>query len=252
MVSAVSRTERRKSMEKSTNLKGMTLLMKLLPIGNGCISVILIAIAVNIFSAWNKYDMNKGISGGVQIAMVMAMMCISMLVAISVSYNYTFISTLPVKTSKIHVFMSAVVDCSFLIVAALDAVIFVVFGMAEHIPVKAITYLIMYISSRILLCAAIPPGGGKQDSHRTNVVSGFAGFFGYLLAAISNSVTASVIDDNTSYSKSGKIAIAIILGVLFVSAVITRILTNKGIKSKLRLMKVYKGKKKSKKAESYV
>lgn len=252
MVSALSLTERRKSMKKSTNLKGMTLLMKLLPIGNGCISVILIAIAANIFSAWTGYDFDKGAPIGVQIGMAVCMLFVSMLVAINVSYNYTFISTLPVKTSKIHVFMSAVVDCSFLIVAAVDAVIFVIFGMAEHIPVRTITYLVMYISSHIVLYAAITPGGGKQDSHRTNIISGFTGFGGYLLAAISNAATSAVIENNTSYSKSGKTAIAIILVVLFVSAVITRILTNKGIKSKLRLIKIYKKKKKSPKTESYV
>lgn len=239
-------------MEKSTNLKGMMLLMKLLPIGSGCITVTLIAIAANIFSAWTGYDMDKGISFGVQIGMVMAIMCISMLVAINVSYNYTFISTLPVKTSKLHVFMSLTADCSFFVIAAVDVVVFVIFGMAEHIPVRTITYLVMYISSHIVLYAAITPGGGKQDTQRTNIVSAIAGFGGYFLAIISNAATGAVIEKSSGYSKSGITAISIILGVLLVSAVITRILTNKGIKSKLRLMKVYKGKKQSKKSESYV
>lgn len=239
-------------MEKSTNAKSMTLLMRLLPIGNGCITVTLIAIAGNIISACTDYDMDKGFSFGLQVATVMCMMFVALLVAINVSCNYTFISTLPVKTSKIHVFMSAVVDCSFFTIVAADAVIFAVLGLAEHFPLRMISHLVMYISSHVLLYTAITPGGGKQDTQRTNIVSAIAGFGGYFLAIISNAATGAVIEKSSGYSKSGITAISIILGVLLISAVITRILTNKGIKSKLRLMKVYKGKKQSKNSESYV
>ena len=51
------------------------------------------------------------------------------------------------------------------------------------------------------------------------------GFYGIFHQHSVKCNRSSVIDDNASYSKSGKIAIVIILGVLFVSAVITRILT---------------------------
>lgn len=252
MVSAVSRTERRKSMEKPTNRKNISLLNELLHINSACMWMTLITVVINIFGAWFRYDRDKGFVFGSQIAAIMLTMFLAVVIAVNVSSNYTFISTLPVKISDIHIYMSLTLDLAFIIIIAADAVTFALFNMAVHIPVRMISHLFMYIFSHILLYATTTPGGSKQDSQRTTILSAIMGFMGYFISIVSNAIVSSVIDDNTSYSKSGKIAIAIILGVLFVSAVITRILTNKGIKSKLRLMKVYKGKKKSKKAESYV
>lgn len=239
-------------MENSTNRKNVSLLNELLHIKSTCLWLTLSVVVIHIFGAWFRYDTDHGLVFSGQIVSIMLIMFLAAFIAVSVSSNYTFIATLPVKTSDIHTYMSLTLDLAFIIIAAANAVAFVLFDMAVHIPIRMIPHLVMYILCHIFLYTLTAPGGSKQNPQQLGIFSGFMGFIGYIMGAVSSASTSFFINKYSSYSEDGITAIAIILGALSAAAVITRILSNKGIRSKLRLIKIYKKKKKSDKAVSYV
>ena len=55
----------------------------------------LITVVINIFGAWFRYDRDKGFVFGSQIGAIMLTMFLAAVIAVNVSSNYTFISTLP-------------------------------------------------------------------------------------------------------------------------------------------------------------
>lgn len=245
-------------MENKTHRKGLSEIFSLLPVKSGCMWLTLVAVIINfacvyfLFRLGNVEEAEGGGIMGLQVASSLIMLFASILIGINIGSNYTFVSTIPAKTSKIPLAMSLALDSIFAAVVLSDVVFFIVFGIAKYIPVKLISHLVMYIACHISLYSNVMPGGSKMDPYRLGFISGFTGFIGYFVCTLTNAFVGRFIADGVEYSKNSKLAVTIILAVLVVGAIVTRILSYKGVKSKLRLMKIYKSKKKKTKEESYV
>ena len=245
-------------MENKTHRKGLSEIFSLLPVKSGCMWLTLVAVIINfacvyfMFRLGNVEEAEGGGIMGLQVASSLILLFASMLIGINIGSNYTFVSTIPAKTSKIPLAMSLALDSIFAAVVLSDVVFFIVFGIAKYIPVKLISYLVMYIACHISLYSNVMPGGSKMDPYRMGFMSGFTGFMGYIICTLTNAFVSMFIADGIDYSHKSKLIVTILLSVLIVGAILTRALSYKGLKSKLRLMKVYKTKKKKVKEESYV
>lgn len=244
-------------MENKTHRRGLDGVFSLLPVKRGCIWLTVITVIINfacvnlMYRSGNSDNAQSGFMG-LQVASSLLLLFVSILIGVNIGSNYTFVSTIPAKTSKIPLAMSLLLDLVFATVVLSDVIFFIVFDIAKYIPVKLISYLVMYIACHISLYVNIMPGGSKMDPYRMGFISGFSGFMGYMICCMVNAFVTIFISDGMDYSRKATLIITIVLSVLFVGAVLTRILSYRGVRSKLRLMKIYKTKKKKIKEESYV
>ncbi len=216
----------------------------------------LIIIVGNALVAFFKYDSERfdGMITGVGVMTAIALLIFPVCIASVFISHYTFMTTLPVKTSKIPDIFMKTMDSQFAIIILADAVVMFLTGFERQIVIKALIYLVFYIMSYIFLYVSVTPGATKDTNIKRGIIGGVLGFTGYLAGIAASAALTMIIEDNRVYTSKQLTIILIIFSVIMLCAILTRLLVGRGVRTKIRLMKVYKtrSKKKAQKEESYV
>ena len=222
------------------------------------LDMLFIFYGVNVFAnaamAMYGYDVDS-LPGGIIMGLYMVgsviLVVSSLLIPSIYALRYTLMCVFPMKSSYVAIQMSLAVDVLYLISSATDVAMMALAGIASKIPLKLILMVFLYIVTHITLYMNTNPALRQEDSgfvkKRMWLVFGFF----YIAVVFAAMGIGYLICEKISYNTIYKVAVGTGLAVLSVSAAVTRILTGKGIKNKVRLIKVYKPSNR-KKEESYV
>lgn len=176
-----------------------------------------------------------------------------------VSTTHTAIGSMPVKSAWSARVASFSLDFFILVLFIASIIIIAVTGYGEFILPRIISTLFLYALAHVFLYTTSVPGGSRNGLIDTTGAgtSFLTGIVLYIVGVIAVAgfqvIDRSFTADSFSDLSSGKqIIYLVLLGVGLIFAVVSRIVSCRGIDSKLRLMKIYRKKKKKEKQESYI
>ncbi len=208
--------------------------------------------AVAIFNACFEYDSGfvGGFSSGLAVMTAMLLIGMSIFIVGMYSSNYPLLLTMPVKSQNVPLQMSLITDVTHLLCATLEIILMICIGKGNVIVFKLFSLLIIYILAHISLYIATTPALRTNAADTAKKGGGFWWFFAYIIGCVAIVTSEVFIAEETKLNTIGLTAVMI---AFVIGAVVTRILTYKGIKNKVRVIKIYKPKKVKKQKElSYV
>lgn len=191
----------------------------------------------------------EGFSLGVSVAFSLCICFVPIFLVSSTSKRYTLICVFPAKASRVPFILSASVDIMYLICIITDLLLLTLYNRTYLILITLLKYLVSYIYSNLALYQSVTPALKIQsDKVSSNAVLKIIfGILWYVLIICFTILEGKKIDE-----KWNTLIICGII-VMFVFSIISRVLTGKGVKNKIRVIKIYKEKNvKKQKEESYV
>lgn len=162
------------------------------------------------------------------------------------SGNYSLMNVFPMKSSTVPLQMTLILDIINFIYFITDIIFKLISPNQYVLSLTLIPALLIYMTSHIILYICINPGlkADNGQSLKTGL-SIFTLIIVYIVLILAAAISSASIE--VTNTKSDKLNILNIVScILAVSAVIVRFISYKGIKSKIRLIKVYKTKKANK------
>ncbi len=217
--------------------------------------IVIVVSTVNIISAVTGYDMTiaKEMWAISPVITGMAIISSAALVATSYITQYNLLTALPVSMETLPHQISIIMDAMFSGIMVIDFIALAAVDMKEFIFLKMALYMFLYIVSRITLYVSVRTAA-KTYGKLGNVMNGILCSVGYGLSAGVNAGVCVFMGEQHELVK-GKYAVLIAIAAgSIVLALISVILTHKGIKNCIRQTKKYKSvsAKKRVKVESYV
>lgn len=210
--------------------------------------------AISMFNAICEYDYDfvGGFSSGLAVMIAMLLTGMPIFIVGMYSSNYSLISTIPVKSQNVPLQMALIVDITHLLCAAMEISLMLFIGKGHVVVFKLAALILLYIMAHISLYFATSPGLRSTASDSAKRGGGLWWFITYIVGVLVIIVAEILIGEETKLDTLG---LAVVMAVLVTGAVITRILSYRGVKNKVRVIKAYKQKKKKAKKEkelSYV
>ncbi len=212
-----------------------------------------IVTACNFFDAVIGCDMDAFGSTSVYTGMISAIvLCgVGLVIQAVYSQNYQLLCVFPIKASSVPRQMVLLLDLIHLLCAAADAGMLLLCGYGNLVPLKLSLALVLYMVAHITLWLNVNPGMSRTDirNGRKGMIVGITLLYILVISAVLTCyILAGGEYEGTSVQTVGIIA-TVAAAVL---AVPVRILTYRGVRSKVRLIKVYKGAGKKSREVSYV
>ncbi len=228
-------------------------------LAEGLIALTLISIAVQIGELIFFTKSGDETTG---IFFPLLMVVVSLVIGLMVSSTHTTIGSMPVKAGWSAKVASFSLDAYALVTLISSTIILIAGDCSELIIPRIPSLLVAYAISNIVLYAASVPGGSKNavfdiGNNASSAASFFGGVGEYILVMVCV-IGWQIMDETfatnslTDLDSTKRIVYIVILAVSVILATVSRVLSNKGIDSKLRLKKIYRKKKKRVKIESYV
>lgn len=211
---------------------------------------------INIVNAFTRYNMEMfdGMWSAVTIAMYTVLLIITP-AAIAMSYmnHYRLLTAMPMAMETIPAQMSLLTDLVYIIIAVIDMTAMCIAGIYEGALLKLSAALGLYVISHIALYISARTGA-KSYGTAGKVISGLLFFAGYGIGCAFTTVPCNMIYEEYQVIDGQYGILLVILSGMAVLAVITRIVSYKGIRNCVRQRKIYKGtaKKKQVREERYV
>lgn len=227
-------------------------LLSLLGVYEAIAFVFALVSAAAIFNACFEYDSEfvGGFSSGLAVMTAMLLIGMPIFLVGIYSSNYPLLLTMPVKSQTVPLQMSLITDVTHLLCATLEISLMLYIGKGHVIVYKLFSLLVIYILAHISLYIATTPALRSTAADSAKKGGGIWWFFAYIIGCVVIVTAEVLIAEETKLDAIGLTAVMI---AIVIGAVVTRILTYKGIKNKVRVIKIYKPKKAKKQKElSYV
>ncbi len=227
-------------------------LLSLLGVYEAIAFVFALVSAAAIFNACFEYDTEfvGGFSSGLAVMTAMLLIGMPIFLVGIYSSNYPLLLTMPVKSQTVPLQMSLITDVTHLLCATLEISLMLYIGKGHVIVYKLFSLLVIYILAHISLYIATTPALRSTAADSAKKGGGIWWFFAYIIGCVVIVTAEVLIAEETKLNALGLTAVMV---AFVIGAVVTRMLTYKGIKNKVRVIKIYKPKKVKKQKElSYV
>ncbi len=224
-------------------------------LAEGLIALTLISIAVQIGELIFFTKSGDETTG---IFFPLLMVVVSLVIGQMVSSTHTTIGSMPVKAGWSAKVASFSLDAYALVTLISSTIILIVGDCSELIIPRIPSLLVAYAISNMVLYASSVPGGSNDIGNNASSAASFFGGVGAYILVMVCVIGWQIMDETfatnslTDLDSTKRIVYIVILAVSVILATVSRVLSNKGIDSKLRLKKIYRKKKKKVKIESYV
>lgn len=235
------------------NIKSMLYSIKLMGMESMFPFMILLMTFINIMNINIGYNMEfmDGLWSMASVVFVVVLLVTAIVVAMNYTNYYKLLVAMPMKLDKTPMQMMMLLDFTVIIVMLIDVIAMAVSGYGMAILVKTAFMFILYAAVCMLFYISVRTGF-KFYGAIGKVLSGILCFIIYAVCITIYMAVLALIRDNSDALTDNKVLILGIFLLCAVLAVITRIISYKGVINCVRQTKIYKTKKSAPKIESYV
>lgn len=167
------------------------------------------------------------------------------------SKQYSLMCTMPFRSSKVPEMISSSCDIIHGLNFVIEVVLTILIAGVEVLPMRLIRMAVMYILANTLLYLSVNPELKVIETSKESVKKSGVYFFLYLGGYCTIILLYAL--QSEKYSYTARLVMYIIFAFLCPLSVIVRYLSGKGVKNKIRVVKLYNTKKvKKQKVESYI